>query len=240
VAASSGAALWAREGAAVATILLVEDDPDLNDITSEALRLAGHGVVAAPSIAAAAAALRGPVDLIILDVMLPDGSGLDFADRLREGRATPIIFLSALGQVGQRIEGLRAGGDDYLTKPYVLEELEARVDALLRRNRPAAPARTLRLGSLTMEFAPRRALVSGEDILLTPKEFAVLESLVRTGDQFLPARDLYQAVWGPHDPVDVRTVREHVYRLRVKLGEHGTPRIEGARGQGYRLRVPQG
>ncbi|MDR1635644.1 MAG: response regulator transcription factor [Bifidobacteriaceae bacterium] len=223
----------------MATILLVEDDPDLNDINGEALRLAGHRVVTARSLAEAEAALESAVDLIVLDIMLPDGSGLDLARSLRGRRETPIIFLSALGQVGQRVEGLRAGGDDYLPKPYDLDELTARVEALLRRTRAAAPPKAMRMGALTIEFAPRRALVNGADIWLTPKEFAVLESLARAGDQFVSPRDLYQVVWGLNEPVDVRTVREHVYRLRGKLAARGTPNVESIRGKGYRLRPPQ-
>lgn len=226
------------------TIFLVEDNSHILDINREILRGAGYRVLMAATLAAARKVLAHETpDLLVLDVMLPDGDGVAFCAELRaQGLAAPVLFLTAKSGKSDILEGLTAGGDDYLTKPYDLDIFLARVQALLRRAVPApvpqggtAPARTLCVGNIEINFLARRVLLGGRDALLTPKEYALLELLIKNRGRYIPTATLYESVWGMDALKRNGTVREHIYRLRRKLGEGAALRVEGLRGQGYRV-----
>ncbi len=222
-----------------ATILIVEDDRDISRATRAALELTRYGVVEADTLAKAREAVRRfSPDLILLDVLLPDGNGVRFCEELRGGSDIRILFISALGDKEDLMAGLRAGGDDYISKPYEMDELILRVKALLRRGRligkEDAPER---LGGLTLDHTARRALLDGRDLLLKPKEFALLAVLSHRHGNAVPAQDLYEKVWGMSAAGDVRAVKEHISRIRAKLGEESSIAILSERGKGYRLKI---
>jgi DNA-binding response OmpR family regulator len=175
-------------------------------------------------------------DLIILDILLPDGNGLQYCEELRGKSGIRILFLSALNTKSDLLAGLRAGGDDYMAKPYDMDELLLRVEALLRRGKPIRvdePAITMY--GLEMNFVSRRALLDGRDLLLKPKEFSLLEMLVRSQGKTVPVEELYAKVWNMNAAGDVRTVKEHISRIRSKLDENSTLTIVSKRGKGYHL-----
>lgn len=216
------------------TILLIEDNQDIMKINRSVLAMRGYRVLEAASIELGQALLKQEAfDLIILDILLPDGSGLDFCETVRKSNEVPILFLSALGENRDIVDGLARGGDDYLSKPYDLEVLLARVVALLRRagHKPVA---VITIGELTMNTITRRTMVSGEDILLTPKEFAILLYLVQNAGEEVQAEQLYEAAWGQPMVEDANAVRVAVSRLREKIQPSGI-HIETVRGMGYRL-----
>lgn len=217
------------------TILLVEDNPDILKINQGTLADAGYRVLTAETLEAARLVLESSTpDLLVLDVMLPDGDGVDFCTEIRaRGLAAPVLFLTAKGKKEDTLAGLRAGGDDYLTKPYDLDIFLARVQALLRRAAPPHAAQLTRIGEVEIDYTARRALRNGADLLLTPKEFALLEQLVKRQGAYVPAAELYESVWGMDALGAVKTVREHISRLRQKLGEGVL--IESVRGKGYRV-----
>lgn len=219
-----------------ATILMIEDNPDILRANAAELRMENYRVLEADTLEAGRAlAQRERPDLILLDILLPDGSGLDYCRELFGQNAPRILFLSAMNTPEDVIAGLRAGGDDYMTKPYIMGELLARIEAILRRARTAAPQpQTLRIGSLELNTAAGRAYLAGEDLLLTPKEYAVLEALLARRGQFIASAQLYRLVWGM-EAVDTRPIRQHIRRLREKLGENAPVLIESEQGSGYRI-----
>lgn len=221
-----------------AMILLVEDDVDILETNRDALEMKGYRVVTAETLAQAKACLeREEPDLIVLDITLPDGNGLEYSEELRGG-GVRILFLSALNTKEDTLVGLDAGGDDYLTKPYLIAELLARVDVLMRRGKLIGENEPpLRLGRLEINFTSRRAILDGEDLLLSPKEFTVLEILARNRGKFLPPEELYQKVWGMDAADNVQTVWEHISKLRRKLSGDARIVIENERGKGYRLKM---
>lgn len=221
-------------------ILLVEDTPDILERNRSALTEQGYVVAAASSLEQARLLLaRRSPDLLVLDVMLPDGSGLDLCRELRERSVAPILFLTSLGESEEIIRGLRAGGDDYITKPYRVEELLARVEAQLRRmemlqGRHEAPG----FGPLTLEHTTQRAFLDGVDLLLKTKECLLLAALLRADGGYLTTEALYNQVWGAQAAGDVRTVVVHLSGLRGKLrteNENAPVRIEHSRSRGYRI-----
>jgi len=218
-----------------ATILLVEDDPDIMLANREALEMEGYRVLTADTLSAGREAMENEnPDLIVLDITLPDGNGLEYCREIRGISGVRILFLSALNTREDSVAGIRAGGDDYLPKPYLIDELLARVEALMRRGKLIEMEEPpLRLGALTIDFTPRRALLCGEDLLLKPKEFALLEILARNRDRYTTAKELYEKAWGMDAAGDVRTVKVRVSSLRQKLG--GGFDVESSRGEGYRL-----
>ena len=165
-------------------ILVVEDSVPTQELLERSLGEAGYSVVAAPDLASALPlAMDGAFDLAIVDVTLPDGSGLDLCRALRaEGRELPILFLTARGEVEDRILGLDAGGDDYLRKPFALAELRARIRALARRAGPTPPVR-IAGGDVTIDLAARRLVRDGDEVTLTAREWAVLEVLAASAGQ---------------------------------------------------------
>jgi DNA-binding response OmpR family regulator len=173
-------------------------------------------------------------DLVVVDRMLPDGSGLDFVRALRsDGNLVPVLVLTALKEVGERVKGLEAGADDYLGKPFAPLELKARVRALLRRG--ATRPREIDRGPLRLDCERRRALVDGKELPLTAREFLVLELIVAA--LALSRDEILEAVWGESTAEASSSLDVILSRLRKKLGERGVHGIETIRGYGYRWKV---
>ena len=203
-------------------ILLVEDNESLARGLRNNLEFEGHVVeVAGTATEGLQRARAVPVDLIILDLMLPDGDGYKVLRELREaGQETPVLILSALGEEADKVRGFRFGADDYVTKPFGLLELIARVDALLRRARPReAPPQPSRVtsGDLAIDIADRRVTRRGREVMLRPREFDLLVALVRRRGELVSRVDLLRDVWGYDDTVVSRTVDTHIAELRRKL-----------------------
>jgi DNA-binding response OmpR family regulator len=215
--------------------LVVEDDPALADFLQRALRDEGIDSTVAPTVkdALEATAQRG-FDIIVLDWMLPDGDGTTVATTLRErGSTTPILMLTARGEVHDRVTGLKSGADDYLVKPFEIDELLARVEALTRRSAYGA---TARLGPLEIDRIERKAVVDGEAVDLTGLEFRLLARLAQEGGRPVDRPTLLADVWDLKFDPGSGVVEVHVSRLRDKLGEHAWM-VETVRGAGYRLRT---
>lgn len=219
-------------------ILLVEDSWEIQRVNSRMLTRRGYRVESAMTLAEARDRLRAsPPDLVVLDILLPDGDGLDFCAELRALRAEmPILFLTARDKVSDIVKGLEGGGDDYLTKPYDYDVFAARVEALLRR---AGQNRQQRreIGPITLDYARQRAYLHGEDALLKPREFALLALLVEHMGENMTPEALYETIWGAEVNSDLRTVYVHIAGLRRKLRMEGTRglRIENEREKWYRL-----
>lgn len=221
-------------------ILLVEDEPEFLTFNTRHLEAEGYRVTAATTLLEARQAVRAdPPDLVVLDILLPDGSGLDFCRDLRADTGVPVIFLTTLGEQEQIVAGLRSGGDDYLTKPYHIEELVARIEAQLRR---AALLRQTgdapEIQGLELDLIRQRARWEGRDMNLRPKEFQLLALLVQSRNRWSTADELYTAVWGMA-ACDTRTVAMHLSALRLKLqAETGNALdVEHVRRRGYRLSI---
>lgn len=219
-------------------ILLVEDEPEFLSYNAKHLEAEGYRVTgAATLLEARRAILREPPDLVVLDILLPDGSGLDFCRDLRAETGAPVIFLTTLSDQEQIIAGLRAGGDDYLTKPYHIEELIARIEAQLRRAAlQRGPQDLLELDGLELDLLRRRAAWQGRELRLRPKEFQLLVLLARSRNRWLTAAELYTGVWGMA-ACDTRTVIIQVssLRLRLRAETDGALEIEHSHERGYRL-----
>jgi two-component system response regulator PrrA len=220
-------------------VLVVDDDPAIREALDRALRLEGFAVSTRGDGSAALATLEDePPDVMVLDVMMPGLSGVEVIRRLRAGgHELPVCVLSARDELADRVEGLRAGADDYLVKPFELEELVARLHALLRR-RPEHPAVPLEIGDLRIDPA-RRVVRRGErEIELTMREFELLETLARHAGMVLSRRQLLEQVWGYTFDVDSNVVDQFVSYLRRKLEADGDARlIHTVRGVGFVLRA---
>ncbi|HSP25228.1 MAG TPA: response regulator transcription factor [Saliniramus sp.] len=214
-------------------ILIVEDDPILRDGLAVGLGLAGFSPDAVASCADADAAMRGSdYEALVLDVMLPDGSGLDFlAERRRRSDVTPILLLTARDRIPDRIAGLDAGADDYLGKPFDLDELAARLRALLRR-RAGRASTTLQWHDVVLDPATLSVTRSGRDVPLTRREFTILRALLERPGAVLGRAALEEAIYGWQEGVESNTVEVHVHHLRGKLGP-GV--VQTVRGIGYRI-----
>lgn len=220
-------------------ILVLDDDAETLEVVQRALVREGHTVVAVRTPAEATQSLHGVTfDLLVLDVMLDGASGLEFCKRLRaDGLEAPILFLSARGAVNARIDGLDAGGDDYLSKPFALKELIARVRALGRRG-PAVRAMVMTIGELTLEFDSRRANVRGEDLPVTQREWDILRVLADARGRVVPFDVLLDRVWGEATDSARASLEVILSRFRKKLERvTAQPVIRTVRGAGYALEM---
>jgi two-component system OmpR family response regulator len=220
-------------------VLLVEDEPLIADFVARGLREAGHAVDhATTGPDGLHLAANEAYDAWILDRMLPGLDGLELLRRLRaQGHATPALILSSLGDVEQRVEGLRGGADDYLAKPFAFAELSARLDGLLRRARPGhAPSTQLRVGDLEMDLLKRSVRRGGQAVELQPREFRLLEYLMRHAEQVVTRTMLLEAVWDYHFDPQTNVIDVHVSRLRQKIDRGRDPvLLHTVRGAGYLL-----
>ncbi|HRA36990.1 MAG TPA: response regulator transcription factor [Pseudomonadota bacterium] len=220
-------------------ILVVEDDANVAGFVAKGLREAGHVVdVADNGKDGLFLATTEAYDALVLDRMLPQVDGLTVLRTLRaSGSAVPVLLLSALGEVDDRVQGLRAGGDDYLTKPFAFVELLARIEVLARRPRAgAAPETVLRVADLELDLLARSVRRAGHAIELQPREFRLLEYLMRHAGQVVTRTMLLEAVWDYHFDPQTNVIDVHVSRLRAKLDKgHPRPLIHTVRGAGYRL-----
>jgi len=186
-----------------------------------------------------AAAIAGGHDIITLDRMLPDFDGLTIVSTLRGlGIATPVLMLSALSDVDERVRDLRCGGDDYLTKPFSLVEMMARLEALLRRPVAQSASHQLRVGELTLDLIDNTLTRAGEAIALLPTEFKILTYLMRNAGQLVTRTMLFEQVWGYHFDPGTNIIDVHMGRLRRKIERAGRPLVHTVRGAGYVLVVP--
>ena len=203
------------------TILLVEDEPGIMWVNSSMFKELGFDVIAAESLAETRARLAdSSPDLIVLDLMLPDGNSLDFMPELRKKTTAPVLMLTALVKKDDRLAGLRAGGDDYITKPYDNEELCARVAAFLRRDEmlsKKAPADTFVHGPITLNIVANQAYIDGKSMELAGKEFSLLQIFVKNEGKTLTKEYLYGIVWKQELCDDDRVIRSTISRLRKKL-----------------------
>ncbi|MER3426170.1 MAG: DNA-binding response regulator [Thermoleophilia bacterium] len=218
----------------MATVLLVEDEAAVRLGLRLALEKAGHQVLEAESARAAWPLLKA-AEVVVLDWRLPDEPGVILLERMRErGLETPVLMLTARGEARDKVEGLRRGADDYLTKPFLMEELLARLEALLRR---ARPRRVIQRGPLVLDLDRLEVHLEGRTIPLTRREFELLAFLARRPGRVYTREELLEAVWGEYLGTP-RTVDQHILQLREKLGEDPrSPRfLETVRGVGYRFR----
>ncbi len=224
------------------SVLLVEDETNLADVVRLNLEREGFDVrMAKDGVGGLAEARREAPDIIVLDIMLPDLNGLEVCRALRRESDVPILMLTALGEEVDKVVGLELGADDYVTKPFSMRELLARVRAILRRPRnaagPASPEEVLRSGNLEIDLAAHVVRLDGEAIPMRPREFALLALLVKNPRRVYTRNQVLEALWG-HDYIgDERTVDVHIRWLREKLEEKPSDptRIVTLRGIGYRF-----
>jgi DNA-binding response OmpR family regulator len=222
-------------------LLLVEDEPGIQGFLRRSLGEAGYQVEAAADAATAERmAIDTPHDALIVDLGLPDRDGISLILRLRElGLRSPVLILSARRSVDDRVRGLELGGDDYLTKPFALAELLARLRNLLKRNNssPTAEPTRLRVLDIELDLLRREASRGGETLKLTPQEFVLLEYLCRNAGRVVTRSMILDEVWGMRIQPDTNVVDVHIYRLRGKVDTDGQGRrIRTLRGIGYVLR----
>ena len=221
-------------------ILVIEDDKEMADFVQRVLTEAGHSVdVVHDGESGLAMARSMDVDMMIVDRMLPRKNGIDLLKEFRDsGGTSPALFLSALGDVDHRVEGLTAGGDDYLTKPFAPAELIARIEALGRRKGTDTPITTLRVGDLEMNLLARTVVRGEEKIDLQPREFRLLEFLMRNAGQVVTRTMLLEKVWDYHFDPQTNVIDVHISRLRSKIDkDFDRPLLHTVRGAGYRLQA---
>lgn len=220
-----------------AVVLLVEDNRDILEANKRIFTKAGYTVHTAETLAGARAALRDtPPDAIVLDIMLPDGNGLDFIEEIRSVSVAPVLLLTSLTEPDERLAGLRAGGDDYITKPYNIEELRERVagflrrDEMLRRNPPQSITR----GPLTLNLVARRAYLNGEDMALFLKEYDLLLLLLRNEGKTLTSKYLYETAWAMPYHDNGGALWAQLSRLKKKLEScDSVIELTAVRGEGF-------
>ena len=225
-----------------ATILVVEDEPQIQELVAVNLEHIGHKVLRASSAEEAEAAIRNALpDVLVLDWMLPGESGVAFARRLRldeRTRELPILMLTARALEQDKISGLEAGADDYLTKPFSPKELAARIKAVLRRRAPQLSGDAVETEGLRLDPATRRISVQGKRVELSPSEFRLLHFLMTHPGRVYTRAQLLDHVWGDHVFIEERTVDVHIRRLRKALEPTGHDRlIDTVRGSGYGFRT---
>jgi two-component system, OmpR family, KDP operon response regulator KdpE len=224
-----------------AHVLVVDDELQIVRGLRVILRNAGFEVEAAATKAEALDALAvRPPDVMVLDLILPDGTGVEITEEVRRWSTLPILVLSALGDEREKVRALDAGADDYITKPFGSDELTARLRALLRRAADSGSSRVVTIGELSIDFAARTVKHAGEEIHLTPIEFDLLRVLVQHRGKLVTHRQLLHEVWGPGYEDEAHYLRVHIAHMRAKLEpEPSRPRyIVTDPGVGYRLREP--
>jgi two-component system OmpR family response regulator len=221
-------------------ILVIEDDREAADYLEKALAEAGHTAhIAGDGETGFALADSGEYDVMIIDRMLPRRDGLSVIAGLRSrGNTTPVLILSALGEVDDRVTGLRAGGDDYLTKPYAFSELLARIEVLNRRASSREVETVYRIGDLELDRLSHTVRRAGQEIILQPREFRLLEYLMRHAAQVVTRTMLLENVWDYHFDPQTNVIDVHVSRLRSKI-EKGfdSPILHTVRGAGYMIKA---
>jgi two-component system OmpR family response regulator len=221
-------------------VLLIEDDRETADEIIAEFDARGFDVTwAATGIEGLDQARSGNPDAMIVDRLLPGMDGLTIVEALRKEQvSTPVLVLSALGAVDDRVRGLRAGGDDYLTKPYAFVELLARIDALMRRRSPQAVKTRLQVGDLELDLLTRTAMRAGSAIDLQPREFRLLEYLMRHASQVVTRTMLLESVWEYHFDPQTNVIDVHISRLRAKIDKgFDTALLHTVRGAGYMIRA---
>ncbi|MBR9729330.1 response regulator transcription factor [Shewanella intestini] len=219
-------------------ILIVEDDATTLKYVTEGFTAQQYHVdSASDGQEGLTLAKHNDYDLIILDRMLPKLDGLTLLSALRNcGNVTPVLILSALSHVDERVKGLRAGGDDYMTKPFAFDELLVRAEKLAQRNQVQPALTDLDVGSLSMELLTRKVTLDGHDLLLQPKEFQLLKYLMENPNKVISRTLLFEAVWDYHFDPRTNVIDVHIAKLRRKFEELGYGElIETVRGAGYRL-----
>jgi two-component system phosphate regulon response regulator PhoB len=224
-----------------ATILVVEDEPHVQELLAVNLQHAGHRVLRAASAEEAESAIRAELpDVLVLDWMLPGESGMAFTRRLRADertRSLPILMLTARAMEQDKISGLEAGADDYLTKPFSPKELAARIKAVLRRRAPELADDVIEIHGVRLDPAARRVTVEGRPVEMGPTEFRLLHFFMTHPDRIYSRSQLLDQVWGDHVFIEERTVDVHIRRLRKALEPGGKDQlIDTVRGSGYGLR----
>jgi two-component system OmpR family response regulator len=226
-----------------AAVLVVEDDDPIQQLVATALRFTGYRVTTASTGGEAMAEIRnGAFDLLLLDVNLPDIDGFTICSRVRAGGGqTPVIFLTARDELDDLRAGFTGGGDDYITKPFSLEELLLRVQAVLRRGRAAAAAATSRLtcGDLTLDEDAMRVWRGESEIALSPTEFRLLRYLMLNRDRVVSRQQILDHVWDYDFAGDPNAVETYISYLRRKLDDRDARLIHTVRGFGYSLRAPE-
>jgi two-component system, OmpR family, response regulator len=220
--------------------LIIEDEPEIAQFLLKALKESGHSAdVAHNGEDGLALARDGGYDVLIVDRMLPKLDGLTVIKTLRaEAVTTPVLILSALGEVDDRVKGLRAGGDDYLTKPFAFSELLARVEALVRRSEPQEATTKYTVGDLVLDRLAHRVTRGGEPIVLQPREYRLLEYLMRNAGQVVTRTMLLEHVWDYHFDPQTNVIDVHVSRLRGKIDKgFETTLLHTVRGAGYVIRA---
>ena len=220
-------------------VLVIEDDRDIAHFVARGLKESGHAAeIAADGETGLHMARSGGFDIVIVDRMLPERDGLSIIQTLRtEGHRTPVLILSALGEVDDRVKGLKAGGDDYLTKPFALAELLARIEALARRFSPEESATRYTVADLVLDRLTHKVVRGGESIPLQPREFRLLEYLMRNAGQVVTRTMLLENVWDYHFDPQTNVIDVHISRLRSKIDKaFGKPLLHTVRGAGYMIR----
>ena len=220
-------------------VLVIEDDLTARDYLIKALSQSGHIADAVgDGLEGLNRAMGESYDALIVDRMLPSLDGLAVIETLRKaGRTTPVIIVSALGDVDERVRGLRSGGDDYLVKPFAFSELLARLEVLLRRGEGTGPETRLRVADLELDLLSRTVMRGGQAIELKPREFQLLEYLMRNAGRVVTRTMLLESVWDYHFDPQTNVIDVHISRLRQKIDkDFDPPLIQTVRGAGYSLR----
>lgn len=225
------------------SILVVEDEPAIQELLRVSLEDAGFTVHAVADAESAQARIRSALpDLVLLDWMLPGQSGLALARTLRSDARTrelPIIMVTARGDEADRVSGLEAWVDDYVTKPFSPRELKARIKTVLRRRAPESTQETLSVGALVLDPATHRVTADGATVAIGPTEFRLLKFFMARPERVHSRTQLLDQVWGDHVYIEERTIDVHIRRLRKALEPYGKDRmLETVRGSGYRLAAP--
>jgi two-component system OmpR family response regulator len=223
-------------------VLIIEDDSEAAEFLSKALREHGHSAdVVGDGMKGLSRANDERYDVLVVDRMLPSLDGLSVIETLRKaGRETPVLIVSALGEVDERVRGLRAGGDDYLVKPYAFAELLARLEVLVHRRGGTPPTTALRVADLELDLLSREVRRAGRKLELQPREFQILEFLMRNAGRVVTRTMLLESVWEYHFDPQTNVIDVHISRLRQKIDrDFEPPLIQTVRGAGYCLKEPR-